>query len=699
MPRPSGESLVKPLVRYRPRHAALAVAAAALFSPTLHAAGVSVLPEVLVRTTRPADEKPQSATEGIVLREQIENRPWLRPAEVLETVPGLVVTQHTGDGKANQYFLRGFNLDHGTDVSLYALGLPINQRSHAHGQGYADLNFLIPELVDTLRYRKGPYAARDGDFATAGAAEIDYVNRIAAPFGELGFGKDGYRRLLGAGSLALGAGQLLIAAEAQTYDGPWTVPEDLRKTNLVLRYSEGNSDAGWRVTGLAYRGRWTATDQIPERAVLSGQIRETDSLDPSTGGETDLAALIGDAHGLNAIGPWQASAYAARYGLDLYSNFTYATNPIQGDQFRQYDQRSKFGGEFAQTLRYDALGAAQTTTAGVQLRHDRVDDLRLELTQARQVYATVRRDSVRETSVGAYVDQTSQWNEWLRTRLGLRADRFDFDVNSDRAENSGSTNASRVSPKLGVVLTPSKEWSVFANVGRGFHSNDARGTVISVDPDPRSATFGQPVDRVTPLARALGSEIGATWTVPTLQLSAALWQLKLKSELVYVGDAGATEAGRPSKRRGVEFAGVWQPGSGWTIDADATFTRPRFDDGDASAPYIEGSVRRTASLGATYAPEGPLSGALRLRHIGPRYLTEDGLIGASSTVLNAHVGYRLTKQFSIALELLNLTDKRYADMEYVYESQLPGEAAPVLDRHYHPAEGRSARVLLKYSFE
>jgi outer membrane receptor protein involved in Fe transport len=690
---------VKPIARTGRRSAAIAAAVACLFVPRVHAAGVSVLPEVLVITNRPADQKPQSATEGMVLREQIENRPWLRPAEVLETVPGLVVTQHTGDGKANQYFLRGFNLDHGTDVSIHALGMPINQRSHAHGQGYTDLNFLIPELVDTVRYRKGPYVARDGDFATAGAADIDYVNRLAAPFGELGIGQRGYRRLLGAGSVGLGTGTLLIAAEGQTYDGPWTVPEDLRKGNLLLRYGEGNADAGWRITGLAYRARWTATDQIPERAVLSGLIRETDSLDPTTGGKTDLTALIADAHGSNAAGPWQASAYAARYGLGLYSNFTYATNPIEGDQFRQYDQRSKFGGEFAQTLRYEALGAAQTTTAGVQLRHDRIGDLRLELTQARQTYDTVRRDSVRETSVGAYLDQTSQWTPWLRTRLGLRADRFDFDVSSDTAANSGSTNAGLVSPKIGVVFTPSKEWSLFANLGRGFHSNDARGTVISVDPDPRSAGFGQPVERVTPLARATGSELGATWTTPTLQLSAALWQLKLKSELVYVGDAGATEAGRPSQRRGVELAGVWQPSGEWTIDADATFTRPRFDDGDASAPYIEGSVRRTASLGATYAPDGPLSAALRLRHIGPRYLTEDGVTGASSTILNAHVAYKLTKQFSLALELLNLTDKRYADMEYVYESQLPGEPAPVLDRHYHPAEGRTARVLLTYSFE
>ena len=506
---------------------ALAAFSTLLASQAAPAAGVNELPQVTITGTVPVDEKPPAASDGIVLREQIEARPSLRPAEVLETVPGLVVTQHGGDGKANQYFLRGFNLDHGTDVSIYALGMPVNQRSHAHGQGYADLNFLIPELIDNVTYRKGPYLARDGDFATAGAVDIDYVDRLDHPFAQLGVGGHGYRRALVVGSWPIGVkagarpqesdGRLLLAVEAETYDGPWTVPENLRKQNVFLRYSEGSLEHGWRLSGIAYRARWTSTDQIPQRAVDSGQIGPFDSLDPTDGGETDLTALIWNARGANGVGPWQANAYLSAYGLDLYSNFTYALdNPRRGDQFRQHDRRIKLGGDVAQTVRWQALGAAQSTTFGTQVRQDRISALDLQLTQARVVYETVRSDRVRETSVGVFVDQATQWTPWLRTRAGLRADQFQFAVNSNDPQNSGTRNAGIVSPKLSVALTPRRELSLFANWGRGFHSNDARGTVITRDPDPRSATFGQPVDRVTPLARAEGRELGASWTTPKL---------------------------------------------------------------------------------------------------------------------------------------------------------------------------------------
>ncbi|WP_197418249.1 TonB-dependent receptor [Paucibacter sp. KCTC 42545] len=673
------------------------------------AAGVNTLPQVLISGSGAAvavDEKPQSATEGQVLREQIEARPWLRPAEVLETVPGVVVTQHSGDGKANQYFLRGFNLDHGTDVSIYALGMPVNQRSHAHGQGYADLNFLIPELVDSLSYRKGPYLARDGDFATAGAVAIDYVSRVDAPFIAASVGQNGYRRLLAVASwdqIRLGEsgtpGRLLLAAEVLGNDGPWTVPERLAKNNLVASYAEGDLNQGWRLTAMLYRAKWTATDQIPERAVKSGLIGEFDSLDPSSGGKTDLAALSWQANGLNHQGAWRASAYLARYSLDLYSNFSYATDAQHGDQFRQQDQRNKFGAELAQTWRYAGLGAAQSTTVGLQLRHDRIGPLGLQLTQSRQPYATVREDRVDETSLGGFIDQATQWNPWLRSHLGLRADQFRFKVRSDTPANSGDSQAHILSPKVALAFTPSQEIGLFANWGQGFHSNDARGTVISVDPDPRSGSYGQAVDRVTPLARATGTELGATWTTPELQLSAALWTLKLQSELVYVGDAGATEAGRPSLRRGVEFAAVWQPNKAWTLDADASFTRARFDDGDLSAAYIEGAVRRTFSAGLSYRPSQAWEAALRLRHIGPRQLNEDGSqVGAASTVLNAHFDLGLSRNWRVGLDVLNVSNTRFADMEYRYASQLPGEAAPVEDRHYHPGEPRSLRMTLKYSF-
>ncbi len=684
----------------------ISVLAALGFCAQALAAGVNELPQVTITGNISLEEKPQSATAGIVLREQIENRPLLRPAELLETVPGLVVTQHSGNGKANQYFLRGFNLDHGTGVSIYTLGMPVNQRTHAHGQGYSDLNFLIPELVDSLTYRKGPYLARDGDFSTAGALDIDYVNQLDKPFVTMGVGSNGYRRLLAAGSWKLqtpgdDTGRLLLAMDISGNNGPWSVPEELSKQNLFLRYSEGTQAQGWRTSVVAYRARWTATDQIPERAVSQGLISEFGSLDPTNGGHTDLTALTWNAWGQNGWGPWQANAYLADYGLDLYSNFTYVMdNPARGDQFRQLDRRTKLGGDISQSLRYAAWGAAQTTTVGLQVRQDRVSDLALQLTEARAPHATVREDRVRETSAAVFVDQASQWTPWLRTRAGLRADEFAFRVNSDNAANSGSTRAGIVSPKLSVAITPSRELSLYANWGYGFHSNDARGTVISIDPDPRSTTFGQGVSRVTPLARAVAREIGVTWTTPALQLSAALWSLSMQSELVYVGDAGTTEAGRPSRRHGVELAGVWRPSKHWLLDADMTITDARFSDNDPSGPYIEGAVRRTTSAGLTFTSGERWNAGLRLRHIGSRQLTTDGrLLGAPSTVLNAQAGYQVNRNLSLAVEVLNLTNRRFADMEYVYDSQLRGESVAVTDRHYHPGEPRSARIVMKWTFD
>ncbi|MEO8248669.1 MAG: TonB-dependent receptor plug domain-containing protein, partial [Burkholderiales bacterium] len=406
------------------------------------------LAPVTIRGKVPVDEKAAAASEGLVPAEQIEARPTQRPADLLEAVPGLVVTQHSGDGKANQYFLRGFNLDHGTDVSIYALGMPVNQRTHAHGQGYADLNWLIPELVDSVAWRKGPYLARDGDFATAGAVEIDYVDRLDHPFALVGIGSHGWRRVLTAGSWPIGLkpgqraadsdGRLLIAAEIVGYDGPWTVPENLRKQNLFMRYSEGSAERGWCLSAVAYQARWTATDQIPERAVAAGQLGRFDSLDSTTGGKTDLTALVWNARGDNRAGPWRANAYVSGYGLDLYSNFTYALDAAHGDQFRQFDRRTRWGADASQTWRWQAFGAAQSTTVGSQLRQDRIGALRLQLTDRREVYDTVRSDKVRETSIGVFIDQATQWTPWISSRAGLRADRFDFDVRADQIENSGT---------------------------------------------------------------------------------------------------------------------------------------------------------------------------------------------------------------------------------------------------------------------
>ncbi len=277
-----------------------------------------------------------TASEGTVTAKQLENRPLLRPAEVLEVVPGLIISQHSGDGKANQYYLRGFNLDHGTDFATTLMGMPANMPTHAHGQGYSDLQFLIPELIDRMQYRKGPYSADVGDFATAGSASIDYFRKLDSPFADLSVGTHGYRRALIAGSPEVGNGNLLYALEWTENNGPWVLPENIGKLNGLLRYSQGSRDNGWSVTGMAYNAKWSSTDQVPQRAIDQGLISRYGNLDTTDGGKTHRYSLSGE-WSERENGRWtRANAYVMDYSLNLWSNFTFCTlgcNPGPGDQF------------------------------------------------------------------------------------------------------------------------------------------------------------------------------------------------------------------------------------------------------------------------------------------------------------------------------------------------------------------------------
>jgi len=287
-----------------------------------------------------------AGSEGVVSGQRLAAVPLQRPGEVLEMVPGLIVTQHAGDGKANQYFLRGFNLDHGTDFATYVAGVPVNMPTHAHGQGYTDLNFLIPELVDRIRYRKGPYYADEGDFSSVGVARIDYLRKIDGPLAQITVGQNRYGRALLAGSPEVGAGNLLYAVELFTNDGPWEVPENYRKFNGVLRYSQGSRDDGFSVTGMAYRGDWTSTDQVAKRAIDSGYINRFGTLDPTTGGETYRYSLSGDWARRGTDSQSLATIWWLKSGLDLWSNFQYCLNDFAangncdtGDQFKQSERR------------------------------------------------------------------------------------------------------------------------------------------------------------------------------------------------------------------------------------------------------------------------------------------------------------------------------------------------------------------------
>jgi hypothetical protein len=648
-----------------------------------------------------------AASQGTIRADLIKNRPVLRPGEVLEFVPGMIVTQHSGDGKANQYFLRGFNLDHGTDFATSVGGMPVNMPSHAHGQGYTDLNFLIPELVQRIDYRKGPYFAQSSDFASAGAADISYRSRLDTPIAQLTLGEHGYRRGLLGGSTETAAGTTLLAAvELMANDGPWTVKEGLRRSNGVLSASSGTGAQGWTASLMGYDARWTSTDQIPQRLIDAGSANgqpfgRYDSLDATDGGNTARASLSGEWHQHRDDGSLtKVSAYAMRYRLQLWSNFTYAlAHPTEGDQFLQQDARSVFGLTASHAANHLLAGLPARSEVGLQLRHDRIR-VGLFDTTARQTTATTRDDAVRETLAGVYGQTAIELTPWLRGIAGLRADRVDNRVQNQAANpalaaNSGSASASQLSPKVSLIAGPFQKTEFFVNAGRGLHSNDARGTTIRVDPKDTASA----VDKVAPLVASRGYEFGTrTEIIPGLQSSLALWKLDFDSELVYVGDAGATEASAASKRRGVEFNNRWTPAPWLLVDADLAWTHSRFVNGDR----IPNAVDRVASLAASLRAIGPWSASLQWRYLGAGALIEDNSVRSiPSLTANLRVSRSLPPAFgrdsAITLDVFNLFDRRVDDIQYFYASQPRGLAAQD-DRHVHPAEPRSLRLTLRLGF-
>lgn len=642
-----------------------------------------------------------AASQGRIRAELLKSRPAQRPGEVLEFVPGLIVTQHSGDGKANQYFLRGFNLDHGTDFATSVNGMPVNIPSHAHGQGYTDLNFLIPELVQRIEYRKGPYFAGSGDFASAGAADIVYRRAFDAPFAQLTLGEHAFRRGVAGGSTPLGDGLTLLGAiELTGHDGPWTVPEGLRKRNGVLSVSGGTASEGWSASAMAYSAQWTATDQVPQRLIDAGTFDgrpfgRYDSLDDSTGGRTARSSVSGEWHRRDDTGTTRMAAYLMRYRLSLYSNFTYFADREPGDQFSQQDRRTVGGFSASRQFAHRIGGLDARSEIGLQLRHDRAR-VGLFQTLRRTVVGTTREDQLRETLVGLYGQSAVELTPRLRGVLGLRADALRTRVHAlTLAANSGSASDHQLSPKLSLVAGPFAKTEFFFNAGRGFHSNDARGTTARIDP-----RAGEPVERVAGLVPTRGFEIGVrSEALPGLQSSLALWSLKADSELVYVGDAGATEAQAASRRRGIEWNNRWTIGRHGLVDADFAWTHARFANGDR----IPNAVDRVASVAFTLRDRGPWSASLQWRYLGPGALLENNQQRSfSSLTTNLRIGYRLPaglgRDSELTLDVFNLGDRRVNDIQYVYESRLPGEAAPVADRHVHPAEPRTLRLTLRLGF-
>lgn len=619
-------------------------------------------------------------------------RPVLREGELMETIPGMIATQHSGDGKANQYFIRGFNLDHGTDFSTWAEGMPLNMVTHAHGQGYTDINWIIPEMVDHLDYRLGNYYAEVGDFGSAGQAHFSFRRRLERPFAVATAGAFDFARAAAGGSTSLGPGNLLLGGEVRTYNGPWVLDQELRKFSGLARYSWGGTSSRFSLLGLAYHNKWNASDQVPRRAVDDGTISRFGQVDSTLGAGTERYSLSVSWERFGQASSQAAHIWAVYSDLSLFSNFTYfLEEPGRGDQFNQVEDRILTGAQFSHRQAVRGLGASHAIHAGLQTRADFIDAVALYRTERRDRWETIRQDDVTEWQAGLFVEAESRWSPSFRSVVGLRGDMAYFDVRSDIAANSGQRTAGIVSPKASLIYTASPTMEFYLNGGLGFHSNDARGTTITVDP-----VTGEPAARVDPLVRSTGAELGLRATPARgWRATVVAWSLDLASELLFVGDAGITEPTFPSARQGITFTNYWRVVPQLSLDADISLARARFRDQPGGSDRIPGALENVVAAGATWNPEQPgFFAALRLRHFGAYPLVEDNSERAiPTTVVNANLGWLFRPGLRIEATVLNVLDSRDYDIQYFYGSRLATEpAAGIDDVHFHPVEPRQLRV-------
>jgi hypothetical protein len=660
---------------------------------------------------------PDTASQGVVTGEQIQQQPTYRVGETLEVVPGLIVTQHSGEGKANQYFLRGFNLDHGTDIDISLDDMPVNMRTHAHGQGYADLNFMIPELISTLQYSKGPYFPALGDFDTAGAVQINYVDTLPHDLALLSAGMFGYGRGLGAVSRPVGAGNLLVAAEYVHADGPWTIPDNYNKGNLVANYSQGNADNGFSFTGMYMNDAFHATNQIPQRAVTEGLLCLYCPLDPTDGGSSERYSFSTNYAATTDTGQLKANAYLIGYQLQLFNNFDgFVTFPPPiGDQFVQQDRRKIYGGNVSYMIPGNIFGFDAQNNVGFQTR---TDDIHIDLaeTTGRVVRFTVRDDHVIESSGGLFIENRIQWLDKFRTVTGLREDLYYGSDESTLQANSGTIVQAITSPKGNLIFGPWDQTEYYLSVGQGFHSNDLRGALTTVNALQTEINFQQGNPTVVPqvktplLTKAIGYEVGVrSEPLPNLKVEGALFVLNLASEATFDGDEAETTPGRPSQRKGIELSASYKPLPWLRLDGDFAATHARYANGDLGTAdtepghpgsYIPNSANLISTASATVEDLGPWFGALRFRYFGRRPLIEDDSVTSKPTTLaDLRIGYKFSEQVKLWLDVFNLFNNTGAhQIDYFYPSQLANETAPVYDIHFKPVEPASVRLTFSMTF-
>ncbi len=632
-----------------------------------------------------------SASQGVVGYNDFSTRPLARVAELVEVVPGMIATQHSGPGKANQYFLRGFNLDHGSDFSTNFDGMPVNWRTHAHAQGYMDLNFIIPEIIERVDFQKGPYFADTGDFSLAGSNSMKTYDSLEDGFTEITVGEADEIRLVAANSFDFAEGVLLYAFEHQQTDGFFDLPQDVNKFNGMVKYTSDIFGVPGRISVMGYDSEWNSTNQVPQRAVDSGLINRFGFIDPDLGGNSYRYSVTSEFQ----LSDWALNLYASTYYMSLINNPTYVLNdPVNGDEFEQEDKRNLFGGSLRQEQDIELLGVPVRRTLGFEARYDDVNELNLFNTISRRRYGSIREDEAQELSLAAFGELQFNVSDRLRLTAGLRVDYYDFDVTALQLQNSGSDNDSLLQPNLGAAYRVSDNFELYGNYGKGFHSNDVRAAVNRVDP-----ISGDPTDQLDVLVEGEGGEIGFRYdNRQGFNIAIAWFTLDTDSELVFVGDAGTTEPSDPTTRKGVELNSFWEITEEWVFDFSAAKSDGHFEGLPPGEDSIPDAHEEVLSTGLTYVGDNGFTASLRVRHFSDAALTEDESIRKdASTLVNLGMSYAWSN-WEIGLDILNLFDREDDDIAYWFESRLPGEPIGVEDIHFHPSDPSSARVLLRYRF-
>jgi len=665
-----------------------------------------------------------TASQGHITEQEISLRPIVRPGQLFESIPGLVVTTHSGEGKANQYLIRGFNLDHGTDFANFVDDMPVNRPTNTHGQGYSDLAFLMPQIVNGIDYTKGPYFAAIGDFGSVASSHARLANSIPNQASAT-VGTDGYQELFLGGTVHLAGGQRLLGAlQLGHYDGPWKPKEDFKKINAALRYSQGGAMDGFSVTGLYYQSSGGLITDQPLRAITGGLIDRFGTLDPSDHSKSlrySLSAHLDKPVGDN--GQFSLSFYGIHATMTLWNNFThYLDDPVNGDQEAQNEHRDTFGGDAGYTLHSDFGAIMSDAKVGLQGRYDGVFVTRQHTKNRTFVldyctlghddgtvttYPTVdtfcNADHARLLDLGGYIQNTTHWTDWLRTILGAREELYHATDHSDVTGTGGRGHQWLFQPKLSLAIGPFAKTELYVSWGRGFHSDDVRG-VFGTLPGVGIPLAGG----ATPLlAATTGGEIGLrTDIVPRLYVQLAAFQQDFKSELTYNADSGQDEAGAPSRRRGLEISADYHPASWLELNSDLAFTQSRYRTGDLAAygltdRYIAEAPKFTGSFGVLVNNLDRWSGGLQWRRLGPYPLVDGQALPESKgySEFDLDIGYELPHGWRLAATVSNLLNSKDDAADYYYATRLPGEAAGgIEDLQVHPLEPRAARFTLGKTF-